>query len=772
MKEHEVQPRADAGTGYVKKGDPLPRIDGRAKVTGTARYSAEYPAPGLLHAVVVNSTIPSGRITALHVDAALAVPGVHSVLSHANRPAVAKLDDYYKDSVAPGGSPFKPFADDHVWYSGQPVALVVAESFETARYAASLVRLEYERAPHETHLLRNLDHSHDAEEGDPPPDPKGDADQAFAAAPVQVDLELYAGVEHHNPMEMHATTVHYAEGDRLTVYDKSQSSQNCQQVIVKVFGLKPEQVVVKNLFVGGAFGSGLRPAYNLHLAVMASLFLKRAVRLVLTRQQMFTFGHRPETWQRMRLGADRDGTLKAHIHECKAETSRFEDFSETVVDWSAQMYSTETLRLAYQLVDLDHYTPQDMRAPGAVHGVHAIEVAMDEMAYAVGMDPLAFRLKNYAEAQTDGTPYSTRELRACYEQGAERFGWSRRPREPRSMRQGSELIGWGMATGQWEAMQMEAQLRATLQADGKLVVETAASDIGTGSYTVFTQIAAATLGLRMEDVTFRLGDSSLPKAPVEGGSSHVTTIGSGTEAVCQELQKKIAQIARQRKDSPLSGVALDDLEFVEGTVRRKGDAASALRITEVLRGAGQERIEAEFAVQKSPEQEKHVCAVHSAVFVEVRVDEDFGTVRVTRMVSAVAAGQIMNALTARSQVLGGMVWGIGHALHEETHADHRLGRFMNRDYAGYHVPVQADVHDLDVIFVHEDDRIVSQLGAKGVGEIGIVGVAAAISNAIHHATGRRLRSTPMTPEKVMAPGQGWEAGDSAVGINRTSSLRA
>jgi xanthine dehydrogenase YagR molybdenum-binding subunit len=768
-KDQELQPVAPVGTGYVEKGQPLPRIDGRGKVTGSARYSAEYGTPGLLHGAVVNSTIARGRIAALHVDAALAVPGVHSVLSHANRPPIASLDKPYQDQVAPGGPPFKPFADDQVRYSGQPVALVVAESWEAARYAASLVRLEYERAPHETSLLPRLAQAHDPDQGDfePPPGPKGDPDQAFAAAPVRVDVEFHAGYEHHNPMEMHATTVHYEAGGRLTIYDKSQSSQNCQQVVVDVFGLDPQQVTVKNLFVGGAFGSGLRPAYNLHLAVMAALFLQRSVRVMLTRQQMFTFGHRPETWQRVRLGAERDGTLKAIIHECKAETSRFEDFTEVVVNWSAQLYRTDTLRLGYQLVDLDHYTPQDMRAPGATHGVHAIEVAMDEMACALGMDPLALRLQNYAEVEpTEGKPFSSKELRACYEQGAQRFGWSRRPLAPRSMRAGTELVGWGMATGQWEAMQMEAPAHAVLTADGKLVVETAASDIGTGSYTVFTQIAAATLGLRMEDVTFRLGDSSLPKAPVEGGSSHVATVGSATEAVCQALQRKIVQVARQRPNSPLSGVALEDVEFVRGTVRRQGDAASALAITEVLRDAGLPQIEADFALQPDPAQDKHVCAVHSAVFVEVRVDEDFGSVRVTRMVTAVAAGRIMNALTARSQVLGGMVWGIGHALHEETHADHALGRFMTHNYADYHIPVQADVHALEAIFVQEDDRIVSQLGAKGVGEIGIVGVAAAISNAIYHATGRRIRSTPMTPDKVMAPGDGWSAGDSGVGINR------
>ena len=755
IEQKELQPRAEPGTGVVAKGQPLPRIDGRGKVTGTARYAAEMLEPGTAFGVVVNSTIARGRITALHVDEARAVPGVLDVLSHANRPSVGKLDEYYKDDIAPGGKPFKPLAGDRILYSGQPIALVVAESFEAARYAASLVRAEVEREPHDTNLLDNLDRSHEPDPAkggfEPPPEPKGDPEAAFASAPVKIDARYHAGVEHHNPMEMHASTVLWRPGDQLTIHDKSQGSQNCQQVVCKVFGLPPDQVVVKNLFVGGAFGSGLRPQYNLHLAVMAALHLKRSVRVVLTRQQQFTFGHRPETWQRVRLAADHDGTLRAILHEAKAETSRLEDFTEVVVNWSGQLYACEHIRLAYQLVDLDHYTPIDMRAPGATHGVHALEVAMDELACALGMDPVQLRLKNYAErGAMNGQPYSSKELKACYEQGARRFGWERRNPQPSSMREGTELVGWGMAGGQWEAMQMPCAARAVLHADGRLEVASAASDIGTGTYTVMTQIAAAALGLAMEQVTFRLGASDLPKAPVEGGSSHVASIGSAVEAACEALGKRLWDLARQMPGATLPD-DFDQVEFAGGSVRRKGDASSAIALTEVLRAAGKDRLEETHELQPDERQQKHVCAVHSAVFCEVRVDEDFGTVRVTRVVSAIAGGRIMNPLTARSQVIGGIVWGLGQALHEETQIDHRLGRFMNHNYAEYHVPVQADVHDIDVLFVEEDDRIVSRLGAKGLGEIGIVGVAAAICNAIHHATGQRVRSTPMTPDKVMAP---------------------
>lgn len=766
--QQPVQPMAPAGTGPVALGDAVPRIDGHAKVTGQARYAAEYPAPDLVWGVVVNSTVARGRIAALQLEKALAVPGVLDIITHANRPHIRKLDLFYKDMTAPSGSPFKPLADDAVHYSGQPVALVLAETFETARYAASLVQVQYDTAPHDTDLLGSLARGHKPaplKAGySPPPKPTGDADAALAQAAATVEAEFYSGAEHHNPMEMHASTVIRGADGHLTIYDKTQGSQNCRWLISRVFGLGKHKVTVMNPFVGGAFGSGLRPQYNLVLAVMASLHLQRSVRVVLTRQQMFTFGHRPETWQRVQLGAAADGTLQAVVHEAIAETSRKEDYCEVVVNWSGQLYQCPNVRLGYQLVDLDQYTPIDMRAPGAAHGVHALEVAMDELACALQMDPLALRLKNYAERdQAKDLPYSTKELRACYAQAAERFGWARRNPAPRSMREGHELIGWGMATGQWDAMQMFARAHAVFHADGRLEVSSAASDIGTGTYTVMAMIAAAALGLPLEAVTFRLGDSRLPVAPIEGGSSHVATVGSAVEGVCEKLQKRLWALARRVPESPLVHSRFAQVEFVEGRVQLRGQPSSAVTYAAALAAAGEDRIESKHLLLPNVlKQRKYTRATHSAVFVEVRVDEAFGTVRVTRVVSAIAAGRILSAQTARSQVVGGIVWGISQALHEETLCDQALGRFMNHNYGEYHVPVNADIHDIDVIFVPEDDRIVSRMGAKGVGEIGIVGVAAAISNAIHHATGRRLRSTPMTPDKVMAPGDGWAAGDAAV----------
>lgn len=748
-------PSADEGTGAVSIGMAVSRVDGRDKVTGQARYAAEHPAADLLYGVVVSGAIPRGRIRFIRTDSALAVPGVVDVITHLNRPRIRSFDIFYKDMTAPGGSPFRPLYDDKILYSGQPIALVVAESFEAARYAAKLIETDYEVDPHATSLLENRQRSYKPGRMKagytPPPDPKGHADDVWEQAAIRIEGEYYSGVEHHNPLEMFASTVIRGADGHLTIYDKTQSSQNSRWYVSHVFGLSKDKVTVRNPYVGGAFGSGLRPQYQLPLAVMAALKLERSVRVVMTRQQMFTFGHRPETLQRVKLAADADGTLTSIIHEAVAETSRMEDYVEVVVNWSGELYACEHVRLGYHLVDLDHASPMDMRAPGAAHGVHALEVAMDELSYALKMDPLALRLKNYADIDpARGLPYSTKELRACYEQGAQRFGWERRPLEPGSMREGRELVGWGMATGVWDAMQMFARASAVLHADGSLVVSSAATDIGTGTYTAMSIIAADAMGLPLEKVRFQLGDSTLPVAPIEGGSSHVATVGSAVQGVCEKLQKTLFKLARQLPDSPLAKARLADIEFSGGTIRLAGRPETAISLVGVMAGSETSRLEEKYLMLPNMlKQMKYQRSTHSAVFVEVRVDPEFGTVRVTRVVSAIAAGRIINAKTARSQIIGGVVWGIGQALHEETHCDHRLGRFMNHNLGEYHVSVNADIHDIDVIFVQEDDRIVSRIGAKGVGEIGLVGVSAAISNAIYHATGRRVRSTPMTPDKIM-----------------------
>jgi xanthine dehydrogenase YagR molybdenum-binding subunit len=750
-------PQAPAGTGAVHLGMGVPRVDGRAKVTGTARYAAEHPADDLVIGVVVNATIARGRITSIDTARARAVPGVLDVLTHEHRPRIRSLRYLHKDMTAPGGSPFKPLHDDRIVCSGQPIALVLAESFEIASHAAHLVRVDYQVEEHATDLLAQLPEARmpkPAKVGySPPPAEKGDAEAAFDAAPFRVDARFHSAVEHHNPMELFATTVRRDDDGHLTIYDKTQSSINSRWYVSHVFGLSKKRVTVRNPYVGGAFGAGLRPQHQLPLAVMGALHLERSVRVVLTRPQMFTFGHRPEIAQRVRVAADRDGCLQAVLHEAVTETSRFEDYVDVVVNWAGELYPCDAVKLEHRVVELDRFSPIDMRAPGAAHGVYALEIAMDELAHELGMDPLELRLRNYAErSPADDLPFSSKELRACYQQGAAAFGWDDRPPAPRSRREGTEWVGWGMATGIWDALQMAARASAELHVDGSLVVSSAASDIGTGTYTVMSQIAAATMGLPLEQVRFQLGDSTLPMAPVEGGSSHVTTVGSAVEGVCLKLQKRLVALAKSSPRTTLAGARLRDVEFVDGTVRLIGSPVTAMRLADVLADAEESAVAATYSLLPNmKERRRHASATHSAVFCEVRVDDELGTVRVTRVVSAIAAGRIINATTARSQIIGGVVWGIGQALHEESQMDHRLGRFMNHDLAEYHLSVNADVHDVEVIFVEEDDRVVSQLGAKGVGEIGIIGVPAAISNAIFHATGRRVRDTPMTLEHVMRP---------------------
>jgi xanthine dehydrogenase YagR molybdenum-binding subunit len=739
-------------TNYI--GQPINRVDGRAKVTGAAKYAAEYNVPNLAYGHVVSSAIAKGRIKSIDASAALGLKGVLQVFTHENTPRPGQSDQSYTDQVAPSGSPFRPLHDDEIKYSAQPVALVVAENLELARHAASLVRVEYESEPHATNLKEKRGEAYIPRPRlviPQPPNPRGDADKAFANADTRLEAEYASPFEHHNPMETFATTVVWENDGKMTVYDKTQGVQNIHGYICNVFGLSKDDVRVVSPFVGGGFGSGLRPQYQVFLAVMAARELKRPVRVTMTRQQMFTFGHRPETIQKVSLGAAADGKLEALIHTAFAETSRFEDYTEQVVNWSGMLYRCDNARFGYKVAQLDVYTPIDMRAPGATWGLYAIECAMDELAYKLGIDPLELRLKNYSDKdQNQDKPYSSKELRECYRQGAEKFGWSGRNPSPGSMQDGDHLIGWGMATGVWEAMRFAAGAKAVLTADGNLNVSSATADIGTGTYTIMTQIAAETLGLPIENVTFELGDSSLPEAPVEGGSFTAATVGSAVKEVCDAVRVKLSELAQKVEKSPLAGAKLEDLVFSDGRISLSGDASKFVSIADAMRHGGVSRIEEEAG--SSPDEQKqsqYAHNTHSAIFAEVKVDKDLGVIQVTRVVSAVAAGRILNPKTARSQVMGGIVWGIGVAMEEESVMDQNFGRFINHNLAEYHVPVNADINEIDVIFVEEKDSIVNPLGVKGLGEIGIVGVAAAIANAVFHATGKRIRNLPITLDKLL-----------------------
>ena len=729
-------------------GKPASRVEGRAKVTGAAKYAGEFNVPNLAHGVVVTASIAKGRIQRINAEEALAVAGVLDVLTHANRGKLASSDDKYKDEVAPDGSPFRPFYDDQVRFNGQPIALVVAEEFEIARFAASLIHVDYEQDAHVTDFEAQRQRTAGAKRPKPV-HTRGKATRAFDEAAVRVDAAYSMPVEHHNPMEPYAATAVWEGDDRITIYDKTQGPLNCRNYVANVFGMKPDKVRVLSHYVGGAFGSGLRPNYELPLAVLAARALKRPVRVTLTRQQMFTIGYRAANVQELKLGADRNGSLASFRHDAVSMTSQFEDFQRSFVSWSSQLYRCPNSELAQRLVKLDVNTPCDMRGPGGTEGVWAIECAMDELAYAANVDPLELRLVNYSDLdQIADKPYSSKELRECYRQAAEKFGWSKRSREPRSMREGRELVGWGMASGVWEAWQLPASARASLTANGAVEIASATADIGPGTYTMMAQLAAEMLGMPLENVTAKLGDSALPNAPVEGGSFTASSVGTAIHDACRAVQKELLGFAQKIKGSPLAGAKLDDVVFADSKIRHKNDAGRAVSLADAMRAGNAERIEKEASA--TPKMDSaYANLAHSAVFAEVKIDEELGVIRVTRIVSAVAAGRIINPKLAGSQILGAVVGGIGMALHEETVTDQRFGRFITHNLADYHVPVNADVHAIDVIFVEETDDKINPFGIKGVGEIGIVGTAAAIANAVYHATGKRVRDLPITIDKLL-----------------------
>ena len=736
-------------------GASTSRIDGPAKVTGAAKYAAEFNVPGMAYGSVIVSTIAKGRIKRIDQSAAMRVNGVLKVLTHENRPTMADNDQAYRDEVAPLGSPFRPLYDDKVVFNGQPIALVVAETSEIARFAATLVRVEYENEPHVTDLQAQRGAAipvkpptSPIEALFTPPNPRGDPDRALAAAQLRQVAEYYTPIEHHNPMELYASTVVYERDGKLTVYDKTQGVQNVQRYLCGVFGLKPEDVRVMSAFVGGGFGSGLRPQFQAVLAMLAARALRRSVRVVLTRPQMYALGYRPATIQRLAIGANNEGTLDALTHEAFTVTSQYEEFYRQETGWSGLLYKCANAKYAHKLVHLDLPTSCDMRCPSAATGVYALECAMDELAATMQLDPLELRLRCYSERDQHGDrPYSSKALRECYRQGAQAFGWDKRSPLPRMMRDGSELVGFGMATGVWDAFQVPITVRIVLAANGAAEVACATSDIGTGTYTIMAQVAADMLGLPIENIKIKLGDSTLPQSPVEGGSWIAASVSNGIAGTAAAIREELLRLAKQMPNSPFANAASDDVALAGGKLVSTRDASRALSISDIMRHGAVDRIEQQKTTRPTSD-ESRARNAHSAVFAEVKVDEQLGVIRVTRVVSAVAAGRILNMKTATSQILGSVVWGIGMALHEETLIDHRFGRVMNANIAEYHVPVSADVYDIKVIFVDEPDDS-NPLGIKGLGEIGIVGVASAIANAVYHATGKRVRDLPITLDKLI-----------------------
>lgn len=738
-------------------GQALSRLEGREKVSGTAKYAADHNVAGLLYGYVVSSTITKGKIVKIDTAPAFAVSGVIDVLTHEHRPEPAWLDLKYADMDAPPGTVFKPLYDAEIKFNGQPVALVVAEDFESARYAASLVKIDYERDGFITRVEDNLENARPAKKGmatllkPPPPKPTGHFEKAYESAAFKVDVEYSHSSEHHNPIELFGTTTLFEEEGKLTIYDKTQGTINNQVYVANVFGLKFKNVRVLAPFVGGAFGSALRPQYQLFLSVLAALHLKRHVRVTLERHQMFGLGHRPQNIQRLKFAADENGKLSALHHSAFVETSAYEDYTETISSWSHLLYPAPNTLFEYKVVPLDLSTPIDMRAPGGSTALHAIECTMDQLAYKLGIDPLELRLRNYAEIDpSTQKPYTSKALLDCYKLAAKKFGWDQRNPLPGSMSRGNKLVGYGMATGIWDAYQFPSRVEAIITGEGKLIINNAVTDIGTGTLTVMTQIAADELGLPMNDVSFRYGDSSKPFSMFQGGSSMTSSTGVAIVMAAKALKKKLLKKAKSMKNSPLNHADEKDVVFRNGGICLRLDSSASISFQQIIAAnKGQDIKTTTMGKPHILKLRKYSKMTHSASFVEVEVDKELKTITVTRAVTAVAAGRIINPKTARSQISGSMVWGISKALHEESIIDPHQGKYVNPNLGEYHIPTHADINELEVIFADEKDELINELGVKGVGEIGLVGMPAAIANAVFHATGKRINKLPIHFDELL-----------------------
>jgi xanthine dehydrogenase YagR molybdenum-binding subunit len=733
-------------------GKEMSRVDGVAKVTGKAKYAAEFKAPNLAYGFIVLGSIAKGAIKTIDTRESEAAGGVIRVFTHLNTPKFGpKASTEYSppQNAREQDKSFRALQSDKIFFNMQPVALVVAETYEQARYAARLVKVSYNTEKHmtDTEAVRELAH---APSQGPPPKTRGNPQEAMKNAAVKIEAEYRIPIEHHNPMELHAAVAVW-EGEKLTIFDKTQDVYGVRRHLATSFDVAEENVNVVSPFVGGAFGSSLRPNYYPALTAMAARELKRPVKIVYTRTQMFTgHGYRPYTIQKIGLGAERSGKLAAMIHESVHNTSSFEDFNDGTTNFTRQVYACPNLYAPTKITNTDLSTPTWMRAPGAVSGMFALECAMDELAYALKIDPLELRLINYAETDPEsGKPWSSKALRECYRLGAEKFGWKNRKFEPRSMRDGRYLVGWGTATGVWGAFQRNASARIVLRADGTAHVSSATSDIGPGTYTVMTLIAAEFLGLKPEQVKFELGDTRFPRAPAQGGSQTTASVGSAIFETAQIIKRKLFDLANKDANSPFKTAKIEDVELLDGKLQVKNDSSRFVNVSQLMQRSSLTEIDETFESKPSQERQKYALLAHGAQFVEVKVHPDTGVVRVTRAIEASACGRIMNPTTSHSQEIGGIVWGIGMALEEATEIDHRYGRIMNPNLQHYHVPVNADILDIETMFVEEDDKIVNPLGVKGMGELGMVGIPAAIANAVFHATGKRIRDLPITPDKLL-----------------------
>jgi xanthine dehydrogenase YagR molybdenum-binding subunit len=740
-------------------GSPIARVDGRAKVTGTARYSTEIPLPGVAHLAIVGATVAAGRVVAVDADDALAAEGVLAVLTHESLPRIVgapRLLPSLLGQAAPGES-FFPMQDDVIHYAGQPVALVVGDTHERAQHAASLVDVVYETAASITAIEQARDRAYEAERlfGGlmPARNERGDVETALAQAQARVTVAHTMAANHHNPIEAPCTTAVW-EGEHLTLYDSTMGVRATQLTVAHLLGLPLSHVRVITHFVGGGFGMKAMVWPHSTLTAMAARAVRRPVKLMLTRPQMFTSsGQREQQEQRVDLGASRDGRLTAIRHVKLSVTSPFDDWAEPATGVSSQLYACNNYQGVHHLIRGNTMTPTFTRGPGETLGVFALETAMDELASALEIDPVDLRLRNHTATDPRGLPWSSDGLPECLALGAERFGWAEREPRPRSTRDGDWLIGTGMASSAYPVafFMPEQRARARIHADGSAVVQIATQEFGTGVLTMATQVAADGLGLDLSAVDVQAGDSDLPNSSAAVGSSGAMMVSSAVHDAATALRRQLIAMAVADEGSPLHGVDAGSVEVVAGrlTAPERPDAAD--HYGELLGRHHQADAEAMGAWSPPPLDTPHGLLTFGAQFAEVAVDPELGLVRVRRLLGAFAPGRVLNPRLAHSQLMGGMLWGLGQALLEGNHMDIRHGRWAATNLAEYLVPVNADAPDVVVELVEVQDDLVGPLGAKGVGEIGQVGVAAAIANAVFHATGRRVHALPLAPELVMDP---------------------
>jgi xanthine dehydrogenase YagR molybdenum-binding subunit len=760
-------PRSEAAGGAV--GRPVDRLDGTAKTTGAARYSAEYPYPDLAYAALVYATISRGWITRMDTAAALAVPGVLAVITHQNAPAMKPPPP--KPSMLDLSTWASPVSvnylnTDELHWNGQPVAVVVADTLDAARHAADLVRVTYDEVPATVDFNAEKDTAA-PQKGNmllPASGRKGNARAALGAAPVSVDLSFSTPTHHHNAIEPHATTAVW-DGDRLTVYDATQNIDWTRSHLALRFGIPTPAVRVISLFVGGAFGGKAAVWPSTVLTALAARVTGRPVRMMLTREGVYrTVGGRSATAQRVALGAAADGRLTSLIHTSVARVGRVGGTPEQVTYQSRHLYDAQNILLQQNLVELDLIPNTFMRAPGEAVGTFAVESAMDELAYRLGIDPIELRMRNEPDTDPlDGKAFSHRRLRQAYELGASRFGWARRTSAPGSMRDGRWLVGMGVATAYHPASMLMASVTVRLSADGTVLVRCGLHEMGMGAATVQAQIAADALGVPLDAVRVEYGDSTLPVAPQAASSTQTATIAASLLAACDKLKASLLTLAHRSDQSPLRRQRLADLRARDGGLYRADEPAVGETYAQILSRAGRTAIEAgvgsdtglgavagqmRFFARYIRDSRRWVRAASGAQFCEVRVDPDTGEVRVSRWLGVFDIGTVVNPKTAGSQLRGGIVMGIGAALAEETLVDPHTGRIMNTNLADYHVPVHADIPPIDVHCLGDPDPT-TPLGLLGAGEVGITGAAAAVANAVHHATGKRVTDLPITPDRLL-----------------------